>query len=65
MKNTFIGFFQVDNVDSLEEEGAVFLFGIPFERIKATKGGSKKAPDALRKQSLEFSGISTDFDIPY
>ncbi len=63
MKNTFIGFFKADNVESIEKKESVLLFGIPFERVKATKGGSKKAPDALRKQSLEFSGISTDFNI--
>ncbi|MCE7742588.1 MAG: arginase family protein [Candidatus Heimdallarchaeota archaeon] len=63
MKNTFIGFFKADDVEAIDDKESVFLFGVPFERVKATRGGSKKAPEALRKQSLEFSGISTDFDI--
>ncbi len=63
MKETFIGFFKADSVEAIDDKNSVLLFGIPFERVKATKGGSKKAPKALRKQSLEFSGISTDFDI--
>lgn len=63
MKNTFTGFFKVENIEDINDEKAVFLFGVPFERVKATKGGSRKGPNALRKQSLEFSGVSTDFDI--
>ena len=63
MKKTFTGFFEVNNFDTLEDENSVFLLGIPFERTKATKGGSKRGPIALRKQSKEFSGVSTDFDI--
>lgn len=63
MKNTFLGFFETKNVIDIQEKGSILLFGIPFERAKTTKGGSKKAPSALRKQSLEFSGISSDFNI--
>ena len=63
MRSTFTGFFEVNDINSIEKENSILLLGIPFERIKATKGGSKKAPDALRKQSIEFSGISTDFNI--
>jgi len=63
MNKTFIGFFEVDNIEDIKDKNAIFLFGIPFERTKATKGGSKRGPIALRKQSNEFSGISTDFDI--
>ncbi len=63
MKRTFLGFFTVEDIASIDDKESVFLLGIPFERVKATKRGSRKAPDALRKQSIEFSGISSDFNI--
>ena len=63
MKSTFLGFFPINKLSEIEKENSVLLFGLPFERIKATPGGSKKAPDAIRKQSLEFSGISSNFNI--
>ncbi len=63
MKSTFLGFFPINKLSDIEERKSVLLFGLPFERIKATPGGSKKAPDALRKQSMEFSGISSHFNM--
>lgn len=63
MRRTFLGFFRQDDIDSLNEKKSVFLFGIPFEREKENKSGSRKAPNALRKQSLEFSGVSAMFNI--
>ncbi len=65
MKNTFLGFFDqsYESLDKLEEKNTLFLFGIPFERTKDNKRGSKKAPNALRKKSLEFSAVSTTFNI--
>ena len=63
MVRTFIGFFEAKDIESIDDNNSVFLLGIPFERKKATKGGSSKAPNAIRKHSLEFSGISTDYDI--
>ncbi len=63
MSNTFLGFFNLKSLDNLEEKNNLLLYGVPFERIKANKRGSRKAPDALRKQSLEFSAVSTTFNI--
>ena len=63
MTNTFLGFFEHKSIDLHEEKNALLLFGIPYERIKANKGGSRKAPDALRKKSHEFSAVSTTFNI--
>ncbi len=65
MKRTFLGFFKksYDSLNSFEENNTLILFGLPYERIKANKRGSRKAPKALRKKSLEFSGISTTFNI--
>lgn len=63
MTNTFLGFFDLKSLDNLEEKNNLLLYGIPFERIKANKRGSRKAPNALRKKSLEFSAVSTTFNI--
>lgn len=63
MKRTFLGFFTAEDISSIDDKESVFLLGIPFERVKTTKRGSRKAPDALRKQSIEFSGISSNFNI--
>ena len=62
MKPIFTGFFALKNIDECNKKNAVFLYGIPFERVKATKGGSKKGPKAIRRQSVEFSGVSTLFN---
>lgn len=65
MKRTFLGFFKKSfaSLDSFEENNTLILFGLPFERVKANKRGSRKAPNALRKKSLEFSAVSTTFNI--
>ncbi|MCG3216316.1 MAG: arginase family protein [Candidatus Heimdallarchaeota archaeon] len=63
MKNTFLGFYKIRELSELIDSNAVLLFGVPFERLKATLGGSKKAPKTIRKQSLEFSGVSLTFDV--
>ncbi len=58
MKPTFSGFFTLKNLDECNKKNVVFLYGIPFERVKTTKGGSRKGPKAIRRQSEEFSGVS-------
>jgi arginase family enzyme len=63
MKSAFLGFFPIKELSDIEEKKSILLFGLPYEKIKTTPGGSKKAPDALRKQSKEFSGISSHFNI--
>jgi agmatinase len=65
MKNTFLGFFKksFESLNSFEKENSLILFGLPYERVKANKRGSRKAPKALRKKSLEFSAVSTTFNI--
>ena len=63
MTNTFLGFFDLKSLDSLEDKNNLLLYGIPYERTKANKRGSRKAPNALRKKSLEFSAVSTTFNI--
>ena len=63
MNSTFLGFFPIKKLENVKERKSVLLFGLPIERIKDTPGGSRKAPDALREQSLEFSGISSNFNI--
>ena len=63
MKLTFTGFFKVDDLVEFNKNDSILLLGVPIERIKATPKGSKKSPDAIRKQSLEFSGVSSNFDI--
>ena len=61
MKPTFSGFFTLKNLDECNKKNIVFLYGVPFERDKTTKGGSRKGPKAIRKQSAEFSGVSARF----
>ncbi|NPD87585.1 MAG: arginase family protein [Asgard group archaeon] len=63
MKNTFVGFYRKESVSDINEKNSILLFGLPFERVKATPGGSKKAPKAIRKHSYEFSGVSMKYDI--
>jgi len=63
MKESFVGFYSIRAIKEIDKEKSVLMFGVPFERVKDTPGGSKKAPDAIRKHSYEFSGISSDFDI--
>lgn len=63
MKSTFLGFFPISKLSDIEEKKSILLFGLPFEKTKATPGGARKAPDALRKQSMEFSGISSHFNM--
>ncbi|MCG3219737.1 MAG: arginase family protein [Candidatus Heimdallarchaeota archaeon] len=63
MKDTFVGFYKKQNVRDINEKNSIILFGLPFERVKATPGGSKRAPKAIRKHSYEFSGVSMEYDI--
>lgn len=63
MRKTFVGFYELENVRNVNEKNSILLFGLPYERRKATPGGSKKAPKAIRKHSYEFSGISMGYDI--
>jgi agmatinase len=63
MKDTFVGFYKKDSLREVNEKKSVILLGLPFERAKTTRGGSKKAPKAIRKHSHEFSGISMHYDI--
>ena len=63
MTRTFVGFYPVKDFLNFNEKNSIILVGVPVEKAKATPGGSKKAPKEIRKQSLEFSGISSEFDI--
>ncbi len=63
MTKTFVGFYPVKDFSNFNEKDSVILVGVPIEKAKTTPRGSKKAPKEIRKQSLEFSGISSEFDI--
>ncbi len=63
MTRTFVGFYPVKDFSNFDEKDSVILVGVPIEKAKTTPGGSRKAPKEIRKQSLEFSGISSEFDI--
>ena len=61
--NTFVGFYRTKDINDIKENNAILLYGLPFERAKATPGSSKNAPKAIRIHSYEFSGVSMEFDI--
>ncbi|MHA1221836.1 MAG: arginase family protein [Candidatus Heimdallarchaeaceae archaeon] len=63
MNSSFLGFFSISDIESIQEKNSIILLGLPFEREKATLGSSLNAPEEIRKQSYEFSGISTTFNI--
>jgi arginase family enzyme len=61
--NTFVGFYSKKDFNEIKEKNAILLYGLPFDRAKATPGKSKNAPSAIRTHSYEFSGVSMEFDI--
>ena len=63
MTRTFVGFYPVKDFSNFNEKDSIILVGVPIEKAKTTPGGSRKAPKGIREQSLEFSGISSEFDI--
>jgi len=63
MTRTFVGFYPVKDFTNFNEKDSVILVGVPIEKAKTTSRGSRKGPKEIRKQSLEFSGISSEFDI--
>ncbi|MBY9000859.1 MAG: arginase family protein [Candidatus Heimdallarchaeota archaeon] len=63
MTKTFVGFYPAKDISKFNEKDSIVLVGIPVEKTKTTPGGSRKAPKEIRKQSLEFSGVSSEFDV--
>jgi arginase family enzyme len=63
MTRTFVGFYPVKDFSKFNEKDSIILVGVPIEKAKTTRRGSRKAPKEIRKQSLEFSGISSEFNI--
>jgi len=63
MNEVFVGFYKKENIEDVNEEGSVILFGLPIDRVKDTPGESKDAPRAIRKHSYEFSGVSMQYDV--
>ncbi|MHA1595469.1 MAG: agmatinase [Candidatus Baldrarchaeia archaeon] len=58
---TFLNFPRV-RLDEIRGLQAIII-GVPFDRLCFSRKGSKKAPDAIRRASLIYSGWIPDLDI--